>query len=138
MSNNGFKVVLAILSIIALAGIGGVVYLLLNDTDADRALTIEEQVEYSYTTEEINLDLADNRYVQLKFNILTNNGKARDEVELREFQFKNILIKETVNLTSDQLQENLSDFEDRLRDEMNKLMEEGEITDVYIVGKIVQ
>ncbi len=138
MSNNGFKVVLAILSIIALAGIGGVVYLLLNDTDADRALTIEEQVEYSYTTEEINLDLADNRYVQLKFNILTNNSKARDEVELREFQFKNILIKETVNLTSDQLQENLSDFEDRLRDEMNKLMEEGEITDVYIVGKIVQ
>ncbi|BAM47624.1 flagellar basal body-associated FliL family protein [Amphibacillus xylanus] len=138
MSNNGFKVVLAILSIIALAGIGGVVYLLLNDTDADQALTIEEQVKYSYTTEEINLDLADNRYVQLKFNILTNNGKARDEVELREFQFKNILIKETVNLTSDQLQENLSDFEDRLRDEMNKLMEEGEITDVYIVGKIVQ
>ena len=138
MSNNGFKVVLAILSIIALAGIGGVVYLLLNDTDADRALTIEEQVEYSYTTEEINLDLADNRYVQLKFNILTNNSKARDEVELREFQFKNILIKETVNLTSDQLQENLSDFEDRLRDEMNKLMEEGEITDIYIVGKIVQ
>lgn len=138
MSNNGFKVVLAILSIIALAGIGGVVYLLLNDTDADQALTIEEQVKYSYTTEEINLDLADNRYVQLKFNILTDNGKARDEVELREFQFKNILIKETVNLTSDQLQENLSDFEDRLRDEMNKLMEEGEITDVYIVGKIVQ
>ncbi|NMA90246.1 MAG: flagellar basal body-associated protein FliL [Amphibacillus sp.] len=138
MSNNGFKVVLAILSIIALAGIGGVVYLLLNDTDADQALTIEEQVKYSYTTEEINLDLADNRYVQLKFNILTDNGKARDEVELREFQFKNILIKETVNLTSDQLQENLSDFEDRLRDEMNKLMEEGEITDIYIVGKIVQ
>lgn len=138
MSNNGFKVVLVVLSVIAIAGVGGVVFLLLDDSDPDRALTIEEQVEYSYTTEEINLDLGDNRYVQMKFNILTNNSDAREEIELREFQFKNILIKETVNMTSDQLQSDLAQFEETLKVEMNKLMEEGEITDVYIVGKIVQ
>ncbi|HHU20785.1 MAG TPA: flagellar basal body-associated protein FliL [Bacilli bacterium] len=138
MNNNGFKVVLVILAIIAIAGVGGVVFLLLDDSDPDRALTIEEQVEYSYTTEEINLDLGDNRYVQMKFNILTNNSDAREEIELREFQFKNILIKETVNMTSDQLQSDLAQFEETLKVEMNKLMEEGEITDVYIVGKIVQ
>ncbi|GAA4060032.1 flagellar basal body-associated FliL family protein [Amphibacillus indicireducens] len=138
MSNNGFKVVLVILAVIAIAGVGGVVFLLLDDSDPDRALTIEEQVEYAYTTEEINLDLEDNRYVQLQFNILTNNSDARAEIELREFQFKNILIKETVNMTSDQLQSDLAQFEETLKVEMNKLMEEGEITDVYIVGKIVQ
>lgn len=138
MSNNGFKVVLVVLAVIAIAGVGGVVFLLLDDSDPDRALTIEEQVEYSYTTEEINLDLGDNRYVQMKFNILTNNSDAREEIELREFQFKNILIKETVNMTSDQLQSDLAQFEETLKVEMNKLMEEGEITDVYIVGKIVQ
>lgn len=138
MSNNGFKVVLVVLAVIAIAGVGGVVFLLLDDSDPDRALTIEEQVEYSYTTEEINLDLSDNRYVQMKFNILTNNSDAREEIELREFQFKNILIKETVNMTSDQLQSDLAQFEETLKVEMNKLMEEGEITDVYIVGKIVQ
>lgn len=138
MSNNGFKIVLVILAIIALAGISGIVYLLLDNDDPDRALTIEEQVEYSFTTEEINLDLDDQRYVQLKFNILTNNSDARAEVELREFQFKNILIKETVNMTSAQLQADLTQFEETLKTEMNKLMEEGEITDVYIVGKIVQ
>ena len=138
MSNNGFKVVLVVLAVIAIAGVGGVFFLLLDDSDPDRALTIEEQVEYSYTTEEINLDLGDNRYVQMKFNILTNNSDAREEIELREFQFKNILIKETVNMTSDQLQSDLAQFEETLKVEMNKLMEEGEITDVYIVGKIVQ
>ena len=99
MSNNGFKVVLVVLAVIAIAGVGGVFFLLLDDSDPDRALTIEEQVEYSYTTEEINLDLSDNRYVQMKFNILTNNSDAREEIELREFQFKNILIKEPVNMT---------------------------------------
>ncbi len=138
MNNKGFKIVLVILAIIALAGIAGVIYLLLDDDDPDRALTIEEQVEYSFTTEEINLDLDDQRYVQLKFNILTNNSDARDEVELREFQFKNILIKETVNMTSAELQADLTQFEETLKAEMNKLMEEGEITDIYIVGKIVQ
>lgn len=138
MNNKGFKIVLVILAIIALAGIAGVIYLLLDDDDPDRALTIEEQVEYSFTTEEINLDLDDQRYVQLKFNILTNNSGARDEVELREFQFKNILIKETVNMTSAELQADLTQFEETLKAEMNKLMEEGEITDIYIVGKIVQ
>ena len=138
MNNKGFKIVLVILAIIALVGIAGVIYLLLDDDDPDRALTIVEQVEYSFTTEEINLDLDDQRYVQLKFNILTNNSDARDEVELREFQFKNILIKETVNMTSAELQADLTQFEETLKAEMNKLMEEGEITDIYIVGKIVQ
>lgn len=140
MSNKGFKIVLVILAIIALAGVTGVLYLLLSNdsSDPNRTLTIQEQVEYSYTTEEINLDLEDHRYVQLKFNILTNNSDAKEEVELREFQFKNILIKETVHMTSEQLQTNLTQFEETLKTEMNKLMEEGEITDIYIVGKIVQ
>jgi|SRR5690625_577134 len=138
MTNKSFRIILIILAVIAISGVGGVVYLLLNDSDPDRALTIEEQVDYAYTTEEINLDLADQRYVQLQFNILTDNSDAREEVELREFQFKNILIKETIDMTSDELQSGLNEFEDTLKREMNKLMEEGEITDVYIVSKIVQ
>ncbi|MBU5594966.1 flagellar basal body-associated protein FliL [Amphibacillus sp. MSJ-3] len=138
MTNKSFKIILTILAIIAISGIGGIVYLLTNNDDPNRELTINEQVEYAYTTEEINLDLEDDRYVQLQFNILTNNSDARDEVELREFQFKNLLIKETIDMTSEQLQADLDEFEDTLKTEMNNLMEEGEITDIFIVGKIVQ
>lgn len=138
MNNKTFKIILVTLAIIAISGIVGIVYLLQNNEDPNRELTIGEQVEYAYTTEEINLDLENQRYVQLQFNILTNNSDARDEIELREFQFKNILIKETIDMTSDQLQSGLNEFEETLKEEMNKLMEEGEITDVYIVGKIVQ
>lgn len=138
MTNKSFKIILTILAIIAISGIGGIVYLLMNNDDPNRELTINEQVEYAYTTEEINLDLEDDRYVQLQFNILTNNSDARDEVELREFQFKNLLIKETIDMTSEQLQADLDEFEDTLKTEMNNLMEEGEITDIFIVGKIVQ
>lgn len=138
MNQKVVRSLIIILAVISIAGAGGVAYLLLNDDDPNRELTLAEQVEYAHMTEEINLDLADQRYVQLQFNILTDSDEARDEVELREFQFKNILIKETIGMTADELQSGLNDFESTLEEEMNKLMEEGEITDIYIVGKIVQ
>ncbi|WP_440895316.1 flagellar basal body-associated FliL family protein [Amphibacillus sp. Q70] len=138
MNNKWFKIILVVLAVVAISGVAGIVYLLQNNEDPNRELTLDEQVEYSYTTDEINLDLENQRYVQLQFNILTNNSEARDEIELREFQFKNLLIKETIDMTSEQLQAGLNEFETTLKEEMNKLMEEGEITDIYIVGKIVQ
>lgn len=138
MSNKMFRVILITLAILAVLGLGGVIYLLTQNEDPNRELTFEEQVDYSFTTEVINLDLADQRYVQLQFNILTSNQNARDEIELREFQFQNILIKETVHMTSEELQSDLAQFETTLKVEMNKLMQEGEITDIYIVSKIVQ
>lgn len=138
MKQNGIKILIAILTVVSIAGVSGIAYLLLNDDDPNRELTLAEQAEYAHMTEEINLDLADQRYVQLQFNILTDSDEARDEMELREFQFKNILIKETIDMTADELQSGLSDFESKLEEEMNKLMVEGKITDIYIVGKIVQ
>nr|WP_239585275.1 flagellar basal body-associated FliL family protein [Amphibacillus cookii] len=115
-----------------------IIFILVNEDDPDRELTIDEQIEYSYTTEQISVDLQDGRFVQLQFNLITNNSDARDEVEKRQFQFNNILIKESVNMTSDDIQAGLSELETNLKNEMNELMEEGEITDIYIVGKIVQ
>ncbi|WP_067838571.1 flagellar basal body-associated FliL family protein [Amphibacillus sediminis] len=138
MSSKVFKTMIVILAVVAIAGMGAVIIYLLNQDDPNRELTIDEKVEYSFTTEQINLDLQDGHYVQLQFNIITNNSKARDEVELREFQFKNILIKEFIEMTSEDLQTGLDKLEETLKSDMNELMEEGEVTDVYIVSKIVQ
>ncbi|WP_017471891.1 flagellar basal body-associated FliL family protein [Amphibacillus jilinensis] len=138
MNSKVFKIILAVLAIIAISGMGAIIFILVNEDDPDRELTIDEQVEYSYTTEQISVDLLDGRFVQLQFNLITNNSDAREEVEKRQFQFNNILIKESVDMTSDDLQAGLSELETNLKNEMNELMEEGEITDIYIVGKIVQ
>ncbi|MBM7540579.1 flagellar basal body-associated FliL family protein [Amphibacillus cookii] len=138
MNSKVFKIILGVLAIIAISGMAAIIFILVNEDDPDRELTIDEQIEYSYTTEQISVDLQDGRFVQLQFNLITNNSDARDEVEKRQFQFNNILIKESVNMTSDDIQAGLSELETNLKNEMNELMEEGEITDIYIVGKIVQ
>lgn len=138
VNSKVFKIILGVLAIIAISGMAAIIFILVNEDDPDRELTIDEQIEYSYTTEQISVDLQDGRFVQLQFNLITNNSDARDEVEKRQFQFNNILIKESVNMTSDDIQAGLSELETNLKNEMNELMEEGEITDIYIVGKIVQ
>jgi len=138
MASKVFKNIIIGLVLVSILGMAAIIYILMNQDDPNRELTIDEQIEYSYMTESVNIDLADNRYAQLQFNIITNNEDAKAEVEKRMFQFKNILIKQTVEMESSVLQNDLSGFENRLKDEMNVLMEEGEITDIYLISKIVQ
>ncbi|GEM00778.1 flagellar FliL protein [Halolactibacillus halophilus] len=138
MASKVFKKIIIGLVLVSIIGMAAIIYMLINQDDPNRELTIDEQIEYSYMTESINIDLADNRYAQLQFSFITNSEDAKVEVEKRMFQFKNILIKQTVEMESSVLQNDLSGFENRLKDEMNVLMEEGEITDIYLISKIVQ
>lgn len=138
MANKVFKNIIIGLVVISILGMAAIIYILVNQDDPNRDLTIDEQIEYSYMTESMNVDLADNRYAQLQFNIITNNADAKEEVEKRMFQFKNILIMQTVDMESSVLQNDIKGFQSRLKDEMNVLMEEGEITDIYLISKIVQ
>lgn len=124
---------------ITIIGLALVIFLLLNNNNADNdVITIDDQIEASYMTEAMNIDLSDNRYAQLQFRIITDSVDTRDEMEKRIFQFQNLLIKETVDMNSEELNSDLSAFETRLKDEMNVFMEDGEITDIFIVSKIIQ
>src|SRR5690554_3064579 len=104
MASKVFKNIIIGLVLVSIIGMAAIIYILMNQDDPNRELTIDEQIEYSYMTESINIDLADNRYAQLQFNIITNNEDAKAEVEKRMFQFKNILIKQTVEMESSVLQ----------------------------------
>ncbi|PXW92523.1 flagellar FliL protein [Streptohalobacillus salinus] len=138
MAGKVFKSIIIGLVIVSIIGMAAIIYILYNQADDDQPPTLDEQIEYSYMTEAYSIDLSDRRYAQIQFNIITDSEEARVEIEKRMFQFRNILIKQSVEMDSETLQNNLSDFENTLKEEMNKLMEEGEITDIYIVSKIVQ
>lgn len=138
MANKLFKNIIIGLVVISILGMAAIIYILWNQDDPNRALTIDEQIKFSYTTESINIDLSDKRYAQLQFNMITDSADAKEEVEKRMFQFRNILIKQTVEMDSNMLQNDLTGFENQLKDEMNTLMQEGEITDIYLISKIVQ
>ncbi|MED4476371.1 MULTISPECIES: flagellar basal body-associated FliL family protein [Bacillaceae] len=128
---------LAILLIVVIAGF----VVVINVTDANdqsEELGIDKMVEYSYQTPEITTDLSDGSFVRVQFQIVTNNKDAKEEIEKRDFQLKNILIKELATKTEKDFKSNLTDIELQLKTKLNEVMTEGEVIDVYTINKILQ
>lgn len=127
-------VILLIASTIALVL---VLYFTSNESTGE-ALSIDEIAKYSYKTPEITTDLDDGSFVRIQFQIITDGKKAHEEVTKREFQIKNILIKELAIMDEESFKTGLTELESTLQTKLNELMTEGNITDVYTISKILQ
>ncbi len=138
MNPKLIKILVVVLLIITIAG-AVTLYFLLNNTSNDgEAMSIDDMVKYSYTTEEIRTDLNDGNFLLIQFQFITNSKAALVEIEKREFQVKNEFIKLSVDLTAKDFQENLSELESDIKTAMNKHMTEGQIVDVLIISKVIQ
>lgn len=128
------------LVILLLGGtIAAVVIFNLDDGEASsKKASINDIVEYSYETTELTTDLEDGSFVRIQFQVITDGKKARKEIEKREFQLKNILIKALSTMDEDDFKSGLSKLENKVKDELNQVMIDGQITDVYTVNKILQ
>ena len=138
--NKFLKVTLLSLVIIILIGAVAAVIVInvLDKKNENGEPSIDEIIEYSYQTPEITTDLSDGSFVRIQFQIVTDNKDAKEEIEKREFQVKNILIKELATMDEEAFKSGLSNVEDILKVELNKVMTEGSIIDVYTISKILQ
>ncbi|MFS0751838.1 flagellar basal body-associated protein FliL [Oceanobacillus sp. 1P07AA] len=100
--------------------------------------SIDDMVEYSFESPEVTTDLEDGAFVRVQFQIITDSGDAKKELEKRDFQLKNILIKELAKKNKEDFQAGLGDIEEALKKELNNLMTEGNVTEVYTISKILQ
>lgn len=134
------KTMVTSLSILLLGGaIVLVVILNMDDEDnPDGIQTVDEIVKYSYETPEITTDLDDGSFVRIQFQIVTDGKKARDEISKRDFQLKNILIKELATMDEEVFKSGLDELEVNLVDQLNELMTSGDVTEVYTINKILQ
>ncbi|WP_188454382.1 flagellar basal body-associated protein FliL [Virgibacillus oceani] len=140
MSSGLVKTMVTALITLLVAGVVALVVVLnLNgDKNEGSAQTIDEIVEHSYQTSELTTDLQDGSFVRIQFQIITNSKDAKEEVQKREFQLKNILIKELAKMNEKDFKSGLSDLEDVVQLKLNEVMTEGSITDVYTINKILQ
>ncbi|WP_430785919.1 flagellar basal body-associated protein FliL [Virgibacillus flavescens] len=123
--------------------LGGVIALVVvlnvsGDDNEGEAQSIDDIVEYSYQTSEITTDLKDGSFVKIQFQIVTNSEEAKEEIEKREFQLKNILIKELSVMSAEDFKSGLGKLEDVVQLRLNEVMTDGTITDVYTISKILQ
>ncbi|MRH42267.1 flagellar basal body-associated protein FliL [Aquibacillus halophilus] len=140
MNRRLFKILISILVVLTILGVVAFVVVLNVSGEQKRSdvLSLKKMVDYSFTTSEMSTDLKDDSFVRIQFRIITDSKKAKEEIENREFQLKNIFIKESVEMEEEDLQVGLSDLEETIKIKMNELMEDGQIKEVYVIGKIVQ
>lgn len=129
-----------IIIIVVGAGTSGAViyYLSKNQAGSEKELSIDEMNEFSYETPEITTDLTDGRFVRVQFRIVTDGKDGLKELEKRDFQIKNILIKEISEMNEEDFSTGLKNVENTLQTSLNELMTEGKILEVYTIGKILQ
>ncbi|MFD1037979.1 flagellar basal body-associated protein FliL [Virgibacillus byunsanensis] len=138
--NKLAKTMVTSLMILMLGGVIALVVVLnvTGDKNNGEARSIDDMVEYSHQTSEITTDLEDGSFVRIQFQIVTDGKKAKKEITKREFQLKNILIKELATMNEKDFKTGLSNLEDVVQLKLNEVMTSGKITDVYTINKILQ
>lgn len=142
MNKKLLRIMLVIIISITLIGVTAlfVVMKFVNAEDEDKAPSIEEVVEASVDIPEITTNLATGNIVRLAFKLETDSKKAKEELEKREFQVRDIIISELANMTSEQLEgkEGMDKLKEVVKNEANKLMHEGKVEKVYTTSYILQ
>ena len=114
---------------------------ILNSTDSrGKEPTIDEIVKFSFDTPEITTNLLSNDFARMKFRIQVDNKKALKEIQKRDFQIDNIIIRELAGMKSSDLQsaEGIEQLETRLKMRINELMQEGIVVQVYTRERMIQ
>ncbi|MGG0790236.1 flagellar basal body-associated protein FliL [Peribacillus simplex] len=142
MKKNLMTIMLIILVAITLVGVIAVVVVtkLPDPTSAEDKPSIDEIVKSSVEIPEITTNLAGNDYIKISFMFQTESKKAKEELEKRNFQVKNIIITELSEMKAEELtgKKGKEKLQEALKTRMNELMEEGKVEKVYITSSILQ
>jgi flagellar FliL protein len=132
---------LIILMVLTLVGaVAAIIVLKLTNTDQVKEPGAKEVVEATVQIDEITTNLSNNQFIRISFSIQTDSKKAKEELEMRDFQVRDILVKELSDMKAEQFQgkKGLSELEGKLKERINELMQEGKVVKVYTTSKMLQ
>jgi flagellar protein FliL len=141
MKNKILTITLILLVTITLVGVLALIVLLkFNGEDEAKEPSIDEVIEASVDVPEMTTNLMSGDYIRISFKVQTDSKKAKEELEKRDFQMKNIIIEELSEMKSEELQgkEGKQQLETTIKDKANSLMQEGKIDKVYITSYMIQ
>ncbi len=123
--------------------VGVIVLVLLLNTKGsaeEKEPTIEEILEASVDIPELTTNLLSDDFVRISFKIQTENKKAKEEIEKRDFQIRNIIIEELSEVNAEDIRgkKGKQKIENLLSGKFNQLMQEGKVEKVYITSIIIQ
>jgi len=135
------RLLLIFMSVVIIALAVGLYYFFMKGTEAAGGKpTADEIVENSVEIAEITTNLLNGDYIRISFTIQTDGKKAKEELEKRNFQVENVIIKKLSGLEAKDLEgtEGKVKLENDLKESLSESMEEGKIIQVYITSTIIQ
>ncbi|MBX9972414.1 flagellar basal body-associated protein FliL [Cytobacillus oceanisediminis] len=142
MKNNKLlMIMLMMLVAITLVGaIALVIVMKFSGDDETKEPTIDEVLEASVDIPQVTANLASDDYIRISFKIQTENKKAKEELQKRDFQVKNLIIQELSEMKAEDIQgkEGQIKLQEDLKTKINGLMQEGKIVQVYITESLLQ
>jgi flagellar protein FliL len=140
MKNKLLTITLILLVTITLVGVLALIVVMKFNDDEVKEPSIDEVIEASVDVPEITTNLLSGDYIRISFKIQTDSKKAKEELEKRDFQVKNIIIEELSEMKSEQLQgkEGKQQLESTIKEKANSLMQEGKVEKVYITSYMIQ
>ncbi len=142
MKNKVLTIMLIMMVAITLVGVIAVVVVTKvgEPTSAESEPSIDEIVKASVEIPEITTNLAGNDFIKISFTIQTDSKKAKEELEKRNFQVQNIIITELSETKAEQLtgKKGKEALQTKIKEEVNKVMQEGQVVKVYITSSILQ
>lgn len=140
MGNRVFKTLFIVLISLTLGGVVSLVLVNHFSKNPNAAPTIDEVIANSYTTDEITTNLRSNGFIKASFQIQTSNKSAAEEIAKRDFQVNNIIIRTLAGMEASELSgpEGIEQLENKIRDQVNELMQNGEVVRVYTTSWVIQ
>ncbi|MEG0471264.1 MAG: flagellar basal body-associated protein FliL [Solibacillus sp.] len=141
MKNNKLlTIMLIILVTITLVGVIAVVLVTqLNKGPEVSEPTIDEIAVASVDIPELTTNLADGSFVRMQLKIQTTSEESAAELLKRDFQVNNILIQELSEMEVEALEgkQGKVAFQNTIKSQINELMQEGEVVQVYFTSYII-
>lgn len=129
-----------LVAITLVGAIAVVVILKVTGEDKEKELTIDEVLEASVDIPQMTANLASNDFIRISFKIQTDSVKAKEELEKRDFQVKNLIILELSEKAAADLKgkEGQQKLENDLKTKISEIMQEGKVEHVYITESLLQ
>ncbi|WP_088069470.1 flagellar basal body-associated protein FliL [Gottfriedia luciferensis] len=132
-----------IVLLLAIALIGTVTVIIINKVNVKATNgkpSIDEIVKYSSEIPEITTNLRNGDFIKISYMIQTSNKDAKEELDKRDFQVKNLIIQQLAQMDSEQLKQkdSITLLENTLKDKLNGIMQDGKVVRVYTTSFILQ
>ncbi len=143
MKNNNKVLTVMLIILVTITLIGVVIFVLLtqfNKPTTTGEPSIDEILAASVDVPEMTTNLADDNFVRLQLKITTDSKEAAAELTKRDFQINNLLIEELSELTEKDLQGKQGKIflQSTIKSQLNEMMQDGEVKEVYITSYIIQ